>query len=61
MNYSKDKDGVKIKYPHRNCQDCKKYPCFSGIEKCSVIKHGISFAAYGCNFYKDGSVSKASS
>lgn len=41
-----DKYGVRLKYPNRQCKLCKKYPCFSGIEKCTS-----NFAAYGCIYY----------
>ena len=48
----KDKYGVKLKYPNRNCKNCLKYPCFSGINKCSS-----NFAAYGCIYYKGSDLS----
>lgn len=44
----KDKYGVKLKYPNRKCEECKKYPCFDEISKCSS-----NFAAYGCFYYED--------
>jgi hypothetical protein len=44
----KDKDGIKLKYPGRSCKNCKKYPCFTGIEKCVS-----NFASYGCLYYND--------
>ena len=47
----KDKYGVKLKYPNRQCKDCKKYPCFYGIDKCLS-----NFAAYGCVYYKDSNI-----
>ena len=43
----KDKFGVKLKFPNRKCVNCKRYPCFPEIEKCSS-----DFAAYGCTYYK---------
>ena len=46
----KDKYGVKLKYPNRQCKNCSKYPCFPEIEKCSS-----NFAAYGCIYYTDNS------
>lgn len=42
----RDKDGVIYKYPNRTCKECKKYPCFRGIEN-SVC----DFAKYGCIEY----------
>lgn len=50
MNFikiEKDKFGVKLKYPERQCKLCQKYPCFPEIKKCSS-----NFAAYGCLYYK---------
>lgn len=44
----KDKFGVRLKFPTRSCEECKKYPCFPGIKKCSS-----NFAAYGCVQYQD--------
>lgn len=46
--FGKDKDGVKYQHPELLCKECKKYPCFSGIEnfKCD-------FAKYGCRKYTD--------
>lgn len=44
----KDKFGIKLKFPDRECKSCKKYPCFQGIEKCVC-----DFASYGCIYYKD--------
>lgn len=48
IGIEKDKYGVKLKYPTRNCNNCSKYPCFSGIEKCLS-----NFAAYGCTYYQE--------
>lgn len=46
----KDKDGIKIKHPNRNCKMCGHYPCFEGqtdeILKCDMAK-------YGCTLFKD--------
>lgn len=42
----KDRSGVKLKFPNRRCKDCKKYPCFRGIDKCVS-----DFASYGCVYY----------
>lgn len=42
----KDKYGVKLKFIDRTCKMCRKYPCFSGIEKCAC-----NFAKYGCRYY----------
>lgn len=44
----KDKDGIKLKFPNRNCKECGLYPCFEGVEnlKCDCAK-------YGCYLYKD--------
>lgn len=45
INYGvvKDKFGVKLKFPTRSCKQCKRYPCFPEINKCSC-----DFAMYGC-------------
>lgn len=48
MAVVKDKWGVKLQHPERKCQDCKKFPCFVGIENTSCL-----MAAYGCKYYKD--------
>ena len=48
LKVSKDKYGVKLKYPERSCKDCRKYPCFSGIENCKS-----DFAKYGCTYYSE--------
>lgn len=42
----KDKYGVILKASHRTCKQCKKYPCFEGIDKCSC-----DFAKYGCIYF----------
>lgn len=42
-----DEYGVRLKYPNRNCKDCKKYPCFEGIDKCRS-----NFASCGCIYWK---------
>lgn len=42
----RDKYGVKLKYPNRNCDTCQKYPCFEGIKKCRS-----NFAKNGCKYY----------
>lgn len=47
-NVKKDKFGVRLKYPERDCKTCKKYPCFEGIDKCIC-----NFASYGCNYYSN--------
>lgn len=44
----KDEYGVKLKFPERECTNCKKYPCFKGIEKCRSC-----FAKYGCKRYTE--------
>ena len=46
VGITKDEYGVKIKYPNRKCEDCSRYPCFSGIEKCVS-----NFAKYGCTMW----------
>lgn len=46
-NIGRDKFGVKLKYPNRECKECKRYPCFNGIDKCLS-----NFASYGCVHYK---------
>lgn len=48
VGIEKDKYGVKLKYPNRKCKDCRRYPCFPEITKCSS-----NFAAYGCVYYKE--------
>ena len=48
LKVQKDKFGIKLKYPERNCKECQKYPCFPEIDKCSS-----NFAAYGCLYYKE--------
>lgn len=47
IRIEKDKFGVKLKFPDRDCKQCLKYPCFLGIDKCSS-----NFAMYGCVYYK---------
>lgn len=44
----KDEYGTILKYPDRNCKECKRYPCFPEITKCRS-----NFAAYGCLQYKE--------
>jgi hypothetical protein len=51
---NKDKNGVKLKFPDRTCKECKRYPCFIGIENTLS-----DFAKYGCIFYSDGFIGKA--
>lgn len=46
IGIEKDKFGVKLKFPTRDCKSCTKYPCFKGIEKCRS-----NFAAYGCTYF----------
>lgn len=48
LSIQKDEFGVKLKYPNRSCEKCKKYPCFPEITKCSS-----DFATYGCIYYKE--------
>ena len=42
----KDSEGVKYKYLDRSCRQCKRCPCFEGIEICKC-----DFAKYGCRQY----------
>lgn len=42
----KDEYGTKLKFPKRSCKECKKYPCFAGIELCKS-----DFAKYGCKIW----------
>ena len=42
----KDEEGVKYKYPNRSCKQCRRFPCFEGIEICKS-----DFAKYGCSQY----------
>ncbi len=44
----KDDYGVKLKFPERSCNLCKKYPCFDGIENASC-----DYAKYGCNYWSN--------
>lgn len=48
IGVERDKYGVKLKYPDRECKKCTRYPCFIGIDKCRS-----NFAAYGCFYYKE--------
>lgn len=48
IKIDKDKFGVKLKFPDRDCKQCQRYPCFPEINKCIS-----NFAAYGCTYYKD--------
>lgn len=41
--FGRDDDNNIYKYPSRKCKDCKKYPCFRGIENLDS-----DFAKYGC-------------
>ena len=43
----KDKFGIKLKFPERSCKQCKRYPCFTGIDKCVC-----DLATYGCTLFK---------
>lgn len=47
IRVSRDKFGIKYQFPNRTCIDCKKYPCFQGIQNCVC-----NFAAYGCKYYQ---------
>ncbi len=49
----KDKFGTKLKFPDRSCKNCRKYPCFNGIEKCVS-----DFAKYGCGYYSEPIIEK---
>lgn len=46
LRINKDSEGVKYKYIDRSCQQCKRFPCFEGIEICKS-----DFAKYGCKQY----------
>lgn len=48
IKITKDKFGIKLKYPDRTCKSCGKYPCFTGITKCIS-----DFAKYGCSLYSE--------
>lgn len=48
IRLGKDKYGVKIKHPKRECKTCRRYPCFEGIQKCAS-----DFAKYGCIYYAE--------
>ena len=45
-NSLKDSEGIKYKYPNRDCKECLYYKCFVGIENLSC-----NFAKYGCRKY----------
>lgn len=46
---SKDKWGIKFKFPERTCEECRKYPCFDGqADHCRC-----DFAKYGCIDYAE--------
>ena len=47
IGIDKDKFGVKLKFPNRECKQCQRYPCFTGIDKCYS-----NFASCGCFLYK---------
>lgn len=53
----RDKNGIRLKFPKRDCRKCARYPCFNGIERCVC-----NFAQYGCIRYKNngstGSISR---
>jgi len=42
----KDKSGVILKYPERECKTCTQYPCM----KMEIFK--CDFAKYGCLEYR---------
>lgn len=48
IKVTKDRFGVKMKYPNRTCKNCKKYPCFNDMDKCKS-----DFAKYGCTNYSE--------
>jgi hypothetical protein len=48
VRIDKDSEGVKYKYLDRSCKQCKRFPCFEGIEICKS-----DFAKYGCRQYKE--------
>lgn len=40
---TKDRFGIKYKYPERSCHICRRYPCFTGqttVMKCDYAKYG---------------------
>lgn len=43
MPLVKDEFGILLKYPDRDCKECRRYPCMQnfGVFKCN-------FARYGC-------------
>lgn len=49
MKVVRDECGTKLKFPNRSCKECKKYPCFEGINKCLS-----NFAAMGCKLWSNG-------
>lgn len=42
----KDTDGKKFKFPDRDCNNCKRYPCIINMD---MLK--CNFAKYGCINY----------
>lgn len=46
IRLDKDSAGVKYKHLDRTCKECKRFPCFEGIEICKC-----DFAKYGCRLY----------
>lgn len=47
INFDRDKEGIKYKFPSRTCKECFLYPCFRGMETFSC-----DMAKYGCRDYK---------
>ena len=47
INFDRDKEGIKYKFPSRTGKECFLYPCFRGMETFSC-----DMAKYGCRDYK---------
>lgn len=47
MEVVKDRNGIKLKFPERTCNQCKWYPCMENMKifKCDMAK-------YGCRGFK---------
>ena len=47
MPIIKDEFGIQLKYPDRDCKECRKYPCMQNF---SIFK--CNFAKYGCKDFE---------
>ena len=53
MPIIKDEFGIQLKYPDRDCKDCRRYPCMQNFE---IFK--CNFAKYGCRDYSAKEIKK---